>query len=156
MNVVLAFPNPIFEVAHKFGSTDFQTATAFLAPYLVGGFFTNIFYCAYVLRKNHTTVRFLAPGSFKYLLWTIFMAAVFDVGTISYAYAVGLLGSFGAIITWGVSGAAMIVFPTIWDALLGQWRGKAARQMVYGVAVLIVSIGVLALAQYFYQINPLG
>lgn len=156
MNVVLAFPNPIIDVAHRFGSTDFETATVFLAPYMVGGFFTNIFYCAYVLRKHATTSKFLAPGSFRCLLWTIFMAAVFLVGTISYAYAVGLLGSFGAIITWGVSGAAMIVFPTIWDAMLGQWKGLAARQIAYGVIVLMASIVVLALAQYFYQINPLG
>jgi L-rhamnose-H+ transport protein len=156
MNVVLAFPNPIVDVAHHFGSTDFQTATAFLAPYLAGGFLTNIFYCAYVLRKNRTTSRFLAPSSSGYFIWVFFMAVVFDVGTISYAYAVGLLGSFGAIITWGVSGAAMIVFPTIWDSLLGQWRGLAARQMTYGVLVLMASIMVLALAQYFYQLNPLG
>ena len=90
--------------AHRFGLTEFQTATAFLAPYLVGGFFSNVIYTTYVLRKNKTFSRFVAPGSLKCLLWTIFMAALFLVGTISDAFAVGLLGSFGAVITWGVSG----------------------------------------------------
>ena len=156
MNVVLAFPNPIIDEAHRFGLTEFQTATAFLAPYLVGGFFSNVIYTTYVLRKNKTFSRFVAPGSLKCLLWTIFMAALFLVGTISYAFAVGLLGSFGAVITWGVSGAAMIVFSTLWDFTLGEWHGEPAHQMTLGVVVLIASILVLGAAQYFYQINPLG
>jgi L-rhamnose-H+ transport protein len=156
MNIVLAFPNPIFREAHRFGISEFQTALAFLAPYLAGGFFSNIFYTTYVLRKNNTTSRFFATGSVRCLLWTVFMAMVFLVGTISYVFSVGLLGSFGAVITWGVSSAAMIVFSTLWDVMLGQWHGEAARKMTLGVAVLVLSIVTLALAQYFYQINPLG
>ena len=155
MNVFLAFPNPIFAVAHDYKLTEFQTAVEFLAPYMVGGFFSNIFYTTYVLRKNHTFSRFY-HDSLRCFAWTALMAMVFLIGTISYAYSVELLGSFGAIITWGVSGAAMIVFSTLWDVTLGQWYGKAARKMAMGVAVLLTSIIVLGMAQYFYQINPSG
>jgi L-rhamnose-H+ transport protein len=156
MNIVLAFPNPIFREAHRFGISDFQTAVAFLAPYMAGGFFSNIVYAAYVLRKNNTTSRFFSAGSARCLLWTVFMAMFFLAGTISYVFAVGLLGLFGAIITWGVSGAAMIVFSNMWDVMLGEWHGEAAHQMALGVAVLVISILVLGMAQYFYQMNPLG
>src|SRR5262249_34021358 len=100
MNIALAFPNPIFDVAYKHGSSSFGAATAFLAPYLAGAFFSNVAYAGRLLHSNNTFSFFFAAGSLRCLLCSIFMAALFVLGEYSYAGAVALLGSFGAIITW--------------------------------------------------------
>jgi L-rhamnose-H+ transport protein len=155
MNIALAFPNPIFEVAHKYGSTDFGAANAFLAPYLIGGFFSNILYSLYLLRKNSSFSRFVAPGALRFALWSVFMAVVFLFGVSAYAGAVGLMGSFGAVIAWGVSMAAMILISGIWDVYVGEWKGQPLRIMAVGIGVLMVAIVALGLAEYFHQIETM-
>lgn len=153
MNVALAFPNPIFDVAHKYGSSDFGAANAFLAPYLIGGFFSNILYSVYLLRKNSSFSRFLLPGTLRCSLWTMFMASVFVFGVTAYAGAVGLLGSFGAVITWGLSMAAMILISGVWDVWVGEWKGQPLTIMALGIGVLMVAIVALSFAEYFHQIE---
>ena len=152
MNVALAFPNPIFDIAHKYGSSDFGAANAFLAPYLAGGFISNILYAGHIMRRNHTFSRFFVPGALRCTLWSVFMSGVFVFGMSAYAGAVGLLGSFGAVIVWGVSMAAMILISSLWDVFLGEWKGSPAKVMAQGVAVLMVAIVVLGLAEYYHQL----
>ncbi len=153
MNIALAFPNPIFTVAHKYGGSDFAAANAFLAPYLIGGFFSNILYSVYLLRKNSSFRRFLLPGALRCSLWTAFMACVFLFGVVAYAGAVGLLGSFGAVITWAVSMAAMILISGVWDVCVGEWKGQPFKTMALGVGVLMIAIVALGFAEYFYQMK---
>jgi L-rhamnose-H+ transport protein len=153
MNVVLAFPNPIFDVAHKFGSSDFGAANAFLSPYLIGGFFSNVGYSVYLLRKNHTFSRYLVRGAFSCALWALFMSIVFVFGMSSYAGAVGLMGSFGAVIAWGVSMAAMILVSGVWDVALGEWNRKPLQSMVLGIGFLMTAIVALSFAEYFHYVE---
>jgi L-rhamnose-H+ transport protein len=153
MNIALAFPNPIFTVAHKYGGGDFAATCAFLAPYLLGAFIGNAIYAGTLLRKNNSFPQFFAKGSLLCLFLSIFMAVVFLFGEYSYAGAVSLLGSFGAVITWGLSVAAMILTSSLWDVSQGEWGGRAARQMALGVGVLMVAVVSLGLAQYFYRMD---
>jgi L-rhamnose-H+ transport protein len=153
MNIALAFPNAIFTVAHKYGSGDFGAACAFLAPYLAGAFVGNVIYAGRLVRKNNTFQHFFAKGSLLCLFLSIFMAVVFLVGEYSYAGAVSVLGSFGAVITWGLSVAAMILTSSLWDVSQGEWSGRAAREMAMGVGVLMVAVVTLGFAQYFYRID---
>jgi hypothetical protein len=153
MNIALAFPNPIFTIAHKHGSGDFGATCAFLAPYLTGAFVGNVIYAGRLVRKNDTFQHFFAKGSLLCLFLSIFMAVVFLLGEYSYAGAVSLLGSFGAVITWGLSVAAMILTSSLWDVSQGEWSGRAAREMALGVTVLIVAVVTLGFAQYFYRIG---
>lgn len=155
MNVALAFPNPIFDVAHKYGSSDFGAANAFLAPYLIGGFFSNVLYSAYLLQKNSSFSRFVAPGALRCALWSVFMAVVFLFGVSAYAGAVGLMGSFGAVIAWGLSMAAMILISGIWDVYVGEWKGQPLKIMALGIGVLMIAIVALSFAEYFHQIETI-
>lgn len=153
MNIALAFPNPIFTVAHKYGSGDFGATCAFLAPYLLGAFVGNVIYAGRLVHKNNTFGHFFAKGSVLCLLLSIFMAVIFLCGEYSYAGAVSLLGSFGAVITWGLSVAAMILTSSLWDVSQKEWSGRAAREMALGVGVLMVAVVTLGFAQYFYRID---
>jgi len=153
MNVVLAFPNPIFDVARKWGSSDFGAANAFLAIYLAGGFFSNFLYAVRQLYRNNTFSRFFAPGALLCSIWSIIMGGLFVFGATSYAGAVALLGSFGAIITWGVSMAATILTSSLWDLSQSEWAGRPAKVMALGITVLMAGVAVLGFAQYFHQIN---
>jgi L-rhamnose-H+ transport protein len=150
MNIALAFPNPIFAVAHKYGSSQFGAANAFLAPYLLGACFSNLVYAGRLVRKNTTFSRFYATGWFRCLVWSLLMAVFFLIGEYSYAGAVSLLGSFGAVITWGVSVATMILTSSLWDVSQGEWQGRAAQEMALGVSVLMVAVVTLGFAQYFH------
>jgi hypothetical protein len=153
MNIALAFPNPIFTVAHKYGSNDFGATCAFLAPYLAGAFVGNMIYAGRLICRIDTFRLFLAKGSFLWAVLSILMAGVFLLGEYSYAGAVSVLGTFGAVITWGLSVAAMILTSSLWDVSQGEWRGKAARQMALGVTVLMIAAVALGFAQYFYRIE---
>jgi hypothetical protein len=156
MNIALAFPNPIFDVAHKHGISNFGAANAFLAPYLIGSCLSNLLYACLLLRRNHTFSRFFVTGWPRCLMWAVLMALVFVTGETSYAGGVALLGSFGAVITWGLASAAMILTSSVWDVCQGEWKGQAARAMALGVAVLMMAIVALGFAQYFHQTNKLG
>lgn len=155
MNVVLAFPNPIFDIARKFGSNDFGAANAFVTPYLVGGFVTNIVYAGRLLYARQTFSRYLIPGAglIRLALWSLLMGALFVFGAYSYAGAIGLLGSLGAVITWGVSMATMILTSSIWDMSLGEWRGEPLRIMAIGIFVLMIAIVALSFAEYFHELE---
>jgi len=156
MNLGLAFPNRISEVSRKFGSSEFGAAVAFLAPYLVGGFFSNFLYAAYVMYRHHTFARFWGPGSVRSALWSVTMAILFVLGVSSYAGSVATLGSFGATVAWGIFTAATILTSGIWDVLQKEWSGRAAQIMALGVGVLLAAIVILGLAQYFHELDKLA
>ena len=153
MNLGLAFPNRISEVSRRYGSSEFGAAVAFLAPYLVGGFFSNFLYAAYVMHRRHTFGRFLSPGSARCAVWSVTMAILFVLGVSSYAASVAALGSFGAIVAWGIFTAATILTSGVWDVLQKEWSGRALRVMAMGVGVLLAAIVILGLAQYFYALD---
>lgn len=155
MNVGLAFPNHMFEVAAKYGSSAFGAAVTFLAPYLVGGFVSNFLYAAYLLHRNRTVSRFWAPGSLRSVFCSLTMAVLFVAGIGSYAASVAMLGSFGAIVAWGIFTAATILSSGVWDVLRKEWNGRAARFMLLGVGVLLAAIVILGLAQHFHQLDKL-
>ena len=73
----------------------------------MGAFFSNVVYAGHLLRRNNTFPHFFVAGSLRCLLWSVFMAALFVIGEYSYAGAVALLGSFGAVITWGLSALSL-------------------------------------------------
>ena len=156
MNIALAFPNPIFDVAHRFGSSDFGAANAFMAPYLIGGSFSNMAYSAYLLRKKRSFSRFFGRGAIPWALWSVFMSVVFLFGTYAYTGSVSLMGSFGGVIAWGVSMAAMILTSGMWDISLGEWSRKPLKSMVLGIGVLMTAIVVLSFAEFFHQIGDLS
>lgn len=153
MNIALAFPNPIFTVAHKYGSSSFGSANAFLAPYLLGACVSNLIYAGNLVRKNNSFSKFFASGWLRCLVWSVLMAVFFLIGEYSYSGSVSLLGSFGAVIAWGLSVATMILTSGVWDVSHGEWQGRAAREMALGVGVLMVAVVTLGFAQYFHRIG---
>jgi len=153
MNLGLAFPSRILEVSRKFGSSEFGAAVAFLAPYLVGGFFSNFLYAAYVMRRHHTFGRFWGPGSVRSALWSVLMAILLVLGISSYAASVAVLGSFGAIVAWGIFAAASILTSAVWDVLQKEWSGRAAQTMALGVGILLAAIIILGVAQHFHGLD---
>lgn len=153
LNLGLAFPNRMFDVATKYGSSPFGAAVTFLAPYLAGGFFSNFLYAAYLLHRNRTVSRFWATGAQRSAFWSLTMAVLFVLGIGSYAASVAMLGSFGAIVAWGIFTAATILSSGVWDVLRKEWSGRAAGFMILGVGVLLAAIAILALAQHFHQLD---
>jgi L-rhamnose-H+ transport protein len=156
MNLGLAFPSRFLEVFRKFGSSEFGAAVGFLAPYLVGGFVSNFLYAIYLVHGHHTVGRFRGPGSVRCALWSVVMAILFVLGVSSYAASVAVLGTFGAIVAWGIFAAASILTSAVWDVVQKEWSGRAARAMAGGVLVLLAAIIILALAQYVYELDKLA
>ena len=115
----------------------------------------GLLYSAYLLRKNSSFSHFVAPGALRCALWSVFMAGVFLFGVSAYAGAVVLMGSFGAVIAWGVSMAAMILISGIWDVSVGEWKGQPLRIMAMGIGVLMIAIVALSFAEYFHQIETI-
>lgn len=151
VNLGLAFPNRILDAARKFGSSEFGAANAFMLPYLMGAFFSNTLYAGRRVYLNHNFARFLATGALRSFCWSAFMGLVFLLGMVSYTAGVSVLGSFGAIVAWGIQTAATILASSLWDVAQKAWRGRPVQVMAAGVGLLLGAILVLGLAQYLYQ-----
>jgi L-rhamnose-H+ transport protein len=154
-NLALAFPNPVINTARRLGYSEFSANNAFSTPFLIGGAISNCIYAAFLLRRNNTFVRFMAPGWWFGAFWSVIMGGMFLFAVLAYTKAISLLGSFGGVIAWGLSMAAMILISSSWDALMGEWKGPAAQAMKYGVGILMVALLALSLAQYFSQIETM-
>ena len=86
-----------------------------MLPYLMGAFFSNTLYAARRVYLNHNFARFLAKLRAPLLLLVCFMGLVFLLGMVSYTAGVSVLGSFGAIVAWGIQTAATILASSLWD-----------------------------------------
>lgn len=154
-NLALAFPNPIVNIARHLGYSEFDANNAFTTPYLIGGAIINCMYAAFLLRRNNTFARFRAPGWLACAFWSVIMGGMFLFAILAYTKALALLGSFGGVIAWGLSMAAMILVSSLWDVLMGEWKGPAAQAMTFGVVILMAALVALSFSQYFSQIETL-
>jgi len=152
-NLALAFPNPVINAALRFGESEFAASNAFTVLWLIGGGVSNLIYVFFKLRQNNTFQRFSAPGWLPCAFWSVLMSAAFLFAMFAYTGSVSMMGSFGGVIAWGVSMAAMILASALWDLFMDKWTGVAARAMVYGVGILMAAIISLSFAQYFSQLE---
>lgn len=118
-------------------------------PMYWGGIAALIVFMGGAMIKNGTWRNYLSPGSGRDFMISSAMGAVHFLAQIPYGIGAFYLGTLGTTVGWGVNiGMALIVASAIGFAL-GEWKGissKAVNTLLFGIAILIAAIGILAYA----------
>ena len=118
---------------------------------LLGGFITNLLYCAYLNVKNKTyTDYFSVSGGvftnnvlFCLLGGTLWFLQFFFLGM-----GKSMLPDNMKIFSWTILMALNIAFSNIWGILLKEWKGTSSKTrivLVAGIFVLVLSTFVISL-----------
>ena len=118
-------------------------------PMYWGGIAALLVFMGGAMIKNGSWRNYLAPGSAKDFFVSSAMGIVHFLAQIPYGIGAFYLGKLGTTVGWGVNiGMALIVASAIGFAL-GEWKGvsrRAGNTLLFGIAVLVVAIGILAYA----------
>ncbi|OPZ96787.1 MAG: L-rhamnose-proton symporter [Planctomycetes bacterium ADurb.Bin412] len=159
--LVAGFTGPMLNYAFIKGS-QLQTAAELLgvsktlAPIsiwpiaLSAGFFTNLAYCLWLVKKNHAWHLYRAQGTRRYYLYTLIMGLLWAGSIAIFAMASVNLGEkSGPSIGWAVFNTIGIFWANILGILSGEWKGvgkKGLTVMAFGLAILLVGVGILGWA----------
>jgi L-rhamnose-H+ transport protein len=143
-NLGFSFSQDIAARAVLLGGAPAASTNAILAIVLTGGFVVNMAYCLYRLKKNRSFDRYRIPESGRYLLLGTLMGLLWIVSYAMYGSATTDMGQFGAVAGWPILMAVMTVASGFWDAVRGEWKGRALRTMALGVFLLIAAVSAIS------------
>ncbi len=150
---------PIRDLTLAAGTDPLAQGLPVLCVVLLGGFTTNLLWCAYLIRRNRTVGEFVgrpgpavdADGQRPTLLKNYLLAAL--GGTLWYFqfffYTMGesQMGRY-SFSSWTLHMASIILFSTLWGFALKEWTGVGlrTRTLVWsGIALLVGSTVVIGL-----------
>jgi L-rhamnose-H+ transport protein len=150
-NFGFKFSEPIQEIALKHGTNSLYQKNPSLIFILLGGFVTNVIYCAFLNIKNKT-YRDYYTGSGSLLANNIFFT--FLAGLLWFLqfhfYGMGesKLPPDMKVFGWSILMALNIAISNIWGIFLKEWKGVDKKTMwflITGIVVLILSTFVVKL-----------
>ncbi len=140
---------PIAEIAKQYGTNDLYLMNPILIFVLLGGFFTNFLYCAYLNIKNGTGKDYFSSGSgifFNNLFFTFLAGFLWFMQFQFFGMGKSMLGNM-SIFAWSILMALNISFSNIWGVVLKEWKGTEGKTRIIlfiGIIILILSTFVVA------------
>ncbi|MGH9619971.1 MAG: L-rhamnose/proton symporter RhaT [Bryobacteraceae bacterium] len=150
LNFSYAFGHEALIRAHALNVSPLWAANVITAPATTGGFFANLFYCAYLLRRNGTAGKFIHPGAGINWLFGAIMGALWFGGQALYGLGVSRMGQFGTVMGWPSLMGMIIVTSNAAGILTGEWKAAGKRAGAYlsaGMLIILAALGILALGQ---------
>jgi L-rhamnose-H+ transport protein len=140
---------PIEEVSLAHGTNPLFQKNASLIFILLGGFVTNLVYCAYLNIKNKTYRDYLHGDVLLNNLFFTFLAGLlwflqfhfFGMGSSKLPEGMAVFG-------WSILMALNIAISNIWGIFLNEWKGvskKTITILIIGILILILSTFVVKL-----------
>jgi len=148
-NIGFSMARPISDCARADGLSEFAGKNLIWFVMLGAGSVSNLGFCFYLMRKNHSARKFTQPGMER--LWGLaaMMGLLWGGSIFVYGAAVPKLGSLGTSIGWPLSLSVGLVVANSIGIGLGEWRQapKRARLWMYlGIGILVVAAVLLGLA----------
>jgi L-rhamnose-H+ transport protein len=143
---------PINEVALKYGTNPLFQSNPTMIFVLIGGFFTNFVYCAYLNIKNKTYTDYLSVSGkifFNNVFFTFLAGTLWFMQFFFFGMGQSQLPPEMAIFGWSILMALNIAFSNIWGLLLKEWHGTGKRTIV----VLVIGIIILILSTFVVSIK---
>ncbi len=137
---------PIIEAMKAQGAGDFPAGIAVWALGLCGAAIVNTAYPAYLLTRNRSW-KVIADHP-KEIGLALLYGLLFFIPSPLLGKGMLMLGSLGASVGWGVGQGTIILGAQAVGFLSGEWRGvsgRPRRQIYLAIAVLVVSMLILAL-----------
>lgn len=142
---------PIEEAALAHGTNPLFQKNPTLIFILIGGFITNLVYCAYLNIKNKTYRDYLSvPGSvlLNNMFFTFLAGILWFLQFHFFGMGSSKLPEGMSVFGWSILMALNIAISNIWGILLNEWRGadkKTIIVLILGISVLILSTFVVKL-----------
>jgi len=136
---------PISAALTTRGASAFTAGIGIWAVTLPGGALVNLGYPAWLLTRNRSWSVF--PAAPRELLFSILIGIMFFLFIIGMGTGMRWLGALGASIGFGVLQGAQISTSQVVGFVSGEWHGVTGpprRQMVWGIALLLVAVVVIA------------
>ncbi|HUZ04635.1 MAG TPA: L-rhamnose/proton symporter RhaT, partial [Acidobacteriaceae bacterium] len=148
LNFCYAFGGAAMTAAKHFGVSSIWSSNVITALAVTGGFFANLIYCVYLLRKNFTAKLFWVQELRMNWIYGAIMGACWFGGQALYGLGVSRMGNFGTVLGWPLLMGTIIVTSNAAGFLTGEWKGTMLRSRLYllsGMALIIAALGILAL-----------
>ncbi len=143
---------PIENVALGHGTNPLFQKNVSLIFILMGGFITNLFYCAWLNIKNKTyTDYYSVPASVlvNNLFFTFLAGLLWFLQFHFFGMGSSKLPEGMAVFGWSILMALNIAISNIWGIFLKEWKGAGSRT----IAVLIIGIAVLILSTFIVKLG---
>lgn len=150
LNFSYAFGGEAVRHAAELGASSLWSTGVVTALAVTGGFFANLVYCGYLLRKNGSIAKFAGPGAGVGWLCGALMGLFWFGGQSLYGLGISHMGGLGVVIGWPLLMGMIILTSNAAGVVTGEWNGvsRATRGfLAAGMVIILVALGVLALAQ---------
>jgi L-rhamnose-H+ transport protein len=148
LNFCYAFGGAAMDQARAHGSSPLWSSNVITALATTGGFFANLAYCVFLLRRNSTAGRFWSTTLRKNWIYGAVMGAFWFGGQALYGLGISRIGDFGTVLGWPLLMGMIIITSNLAGFLTGEWAGTGRTSRGYlalGMTLIICALGVLAL-----------
>jgi L-rhamnose-H+ transport protein len=148
LNFCYAFGGAAMDQARALGSSPLWSSNVITALATTGGFFANLAYCIFLLRRNKTAGRFWSISLRKNWIYGAVMGAFWFGGQALYGLGVSRVGDFGTVLGWPLLMGMIIITSNLAGFFTGEWAGTGRTSRSYlalGMTLIICALGVLAL-----------
>lgn len=146
VNLGFTFGDPLKNAAQQFGAPPIWSANAVWLPFMVAGGIPNLLYCIWLLRRNHSAIKFKLPRTRFYWGLSAIMALLWFGGIVIYGVGATILGELGPVFGWPLFMSIIVITGTVWGLVTGEWKGTGKgplRLLASAVVVLVVAIFIL-------------
>ena len=151
LNFSYAFGGEAIQHALDLGTPAIWSTGVVTALAVSGGFLANFLYCGYLLLKNQSISKFGLSGAGIGWLCGALMGIFWFGGQTLYGLGISRMGSLGVVVGWPLLMGMIIVTSNVAGVLTGEWNGVSAeskRFLAAGIVIILVALGILALAQH--------
>jgi L-rhamnose-H+ transport protein len=147
-NFALLAGEPLAEAATERGAAEVLSGNA-IYPFSHGGtWLINLFWCAFLIRKNRTAGQFVrlpkrTPGGMPfYYLMALLSGAFWYFQFFFYGMGHQNLGEKFGFTSWAIHMALLILFSNIYGKLFREWEGASRwpkRVVHFGMIVIVLA-----------------
>ncbi len=128
---------PIEEIALAHGTNPLFQKNPTLIFILLGGFVTNLVYCAYLNIKNRTYLDYISVSGkvlLNNLLFTFLAGFLWFLQFHFFGMGSSKLPDSMAVFGWSILMALNIAISNIWGIILNEWKGVKGKTIVVLIA----------------------
>jgi L-rhamnose-H+ transport protein len=148
-NIGFSLAQPIAAYGRAVGLSEFSSTNLIWSIMLGAGSIANLSFCAYLLTKNRSLIKFRQRGSLPLYALSTLMALLWGGSIFVYGAAAPKLGQLGTSIGWPLSLATGLLLANLIGVGLGEWRAASFRARVWmysAIPVLVVAVVILSRA----------
>jgi L-rhamnose-H+ transport protein len=151
-NIGFSFGTAVTRQAIALGTAPAMAGNAVWALFFIAGFFPNLIYTLYLLRRNGTLKAFTTQFSGSNLLLGLVMAVLWISSFYLYGTGSEKLGNWGNIVGWPLFISVSIVAGNMWGLWRGEWKGsspQARSTLNAGILILIAAMVIMGMSNFY-------